>query len=73
MLNLHIYEHCPYCTKARYIFGVKKLDVNINYILNDDVEGPTKMIGQKMVPILEYESSKFMGESIDIIRFIDEK
>lgn len=70
-MKLHIYEHCPYCVKARMIFGFKHIPVTLNYILNDDVETPTKMIGQKMVPILEKEDGTYMPESMDIVHYID--
>lgn len=70
-MKLHIYEHCPYCVKARMIFGFKHIPVTLNYILNDDVETPTNMIGQKMVPILEKEDGTYMPESMDIVHYID--
>ena len=70
---LYIYEHCPYCVKARMIFGLKKQKIKIKTLLNDDEKTPHSMIGAKMVPILEYESGQFMPESLDIINFIDKK
>lgn len=71
-MNLFVYEHCPYCIKARMIFGAKDLPVNIVFLDNDDEKSPIEMIGKKMVPILEYEPGKFMPESMDIIQYIDE-
>ncbi len=68
---LHIYEHCPYCIKARMIFGLKDVPVTLNYIANDDVETPTRMIGQKMVPILELGEGNYMPESMDIVHYVD--
>ena len=70
---LYIYDHCPYCVKARMIFGFKNQKVKIKTLLNDDEKTPTDMIGVKMVPILEYEAGKFMPESMDIVDFIDKK
>ena len=52
-MKLYIYDHCPYCVKAHMIFGLKNLPVELVYLLNDDEETPIKMIGQKMVPILQ--------------------
>lgn len=70
--TLHIYEHCPYCVKARMVFGLKNVPVTLNFILNDDVETPTRMIGAKMVPILEKPDGSSMPESMDIVSYIDE-
>lgn len=72
MLKLYIYDHCPYCAKARMIFGLKDIPVEIITLLNDDEETPIKLIGQKMVPILQKEDGSFMPESMDIVRYIDE-
>ncbi len=55
------------------IFGLKKVPVRIIPLLNNDEKKPISMIGQKMVPILEYAPKKFMPESLDIIRHIDQQ
>lgn len=70
-MKLYVYDHCPYCVKARMIFGLKDIDFKLVTLPNDDESTPVKMIGQKMVPILENEGN-FMPESLDIIEFIDE-
>lgn len=67
---LYIYEHCPFCTKARMIFGLKDIPYERQILLNDDVEGPVRMVGRKVVPILE-EDGQFMAESMDIVAHID--
>ncbi|MDE0151594.1 MAG: glutaredoxin 2 [Bdellovibrionales bacterium] len=71
--RLFIYDHCPYCVKARMIFGLKNQTLENVTLLNDDEKTPVSMIGQKMVPILEKENGKFMPESLDIIKYIDSK
>lgn len=75
MMKLYIYDHCPYCVKARMIFGLKGAPLELAALLNDDEETPIKMIGVKMVPILEIPKPggkpKFLPESLDIIRYID--
>jgi len=71
--RLFIYDHCPYCVKARMIFGLKNQGLENIILLNDDEKTPVSMIGQKMVPILEKENGKFMPESLDIIKYIDSK
>lgn len=70
-MKLYVYDHCPFCVRARMIFGLKKVPVDLVTILNDDVETPTKLIGQKIVPILVKENGEAMPESLDIVRYID--
>ena len=70
-MKLYIYDHCPYCVKARMIFGLKNVPVELVTLLNDDEETPIRMIGQKMVPILEAEPGVYMPESMDIVHYID--
>ncbi len=72
MKKLYVYEHCPYCIKARMIFGLTNTPVEIDYILNDDVETPTSMIGAKLVPILQKDDGSYMGESMDIVALVDD-
>ncbi|WP_409307533.1 glutaredoxin 2 [Pectobacterium sp. B1J-3] len=70
-MKLYIYDHCPYCVKARMIFGLKNIPVELQILANDDEETPTRLIGQKMVPILQKEDGSHMPESMDIVHFID--
>lgn len=72
-MKLYVYDHCPYCVKARMIFGFKDLPYEMVTLLNDDVETPMGMIGQKMVPILQKEDGSFMPESMDIVHYVDQK
>lgn len=70
-MKLYIYDHCPYCVRARMIFGLKKKSVQIITLLNDDEDTPNKLIGQKLVPILIKDDGTPMPESLDIVRYID--
>lgn len=70
-MRLFVFDHCPFCVRALLAVGLKSLPVEIKYILEDDIETPTKMIGKQMVPILEYEAGKFMPESLDIVKYLD--
>lgn len=72
-MKLYIYDHCPFCIKARMVFGLKQVPVAVQMLLNDDVDTPTRMVGKKLVPILEKEDGTYMGESMDIVRYIDER
>jgi len=70
-MKLYIYDHCPFCVKARMIFGLKNLPVELIVMLNDDEATPKKLIGQKMAPILQKEDGSAMPESLDIVRWVD--
>ncbi|ANI83519.1 glutaredoxin 2 [Kosakonia oryzae] len=70
-MKLYIYDHCPFCVKARMIFGLKNLPVELNILLSDDEATPTKMIGQKMAPILQKDDSRYLPESMDIVHYVD--
>jgi len=79
--TLYVYEHCPFCCRAVLIMGWKKIRYDTVVFGYGDFEGPSKLIGKKMAPILGYleekgESKgqpKYMGESLDIVKFIDER
>lgn len=69
-MKLFVYDHCPFCVKARAIFGLKGIAFDLVILLNDDVATPTRMIGKKMAPILE-QDGQFIAESMDICARID--
>ena len=71
-MRLFSYDHCPYCVKARMIFGLKNIPMELKTLLNDDEETPISMIGQKMLPILQKNDGEFMAESLDIINYCDQ-
>ncbi|WP_079227364.1 glutaredoxin 2 [Pseudomonas putida] len=70
-MKLYIYEHCPFCTRARMIFGLKGLFVETSVIMEGDADTPIRLIGKKAVPILERPDGSHMGESLDIVRYVD--
>ena len=70
-MKLYIYDHCPYCLKARMIFGLKNIPVELHVLLNDDAERPTRIVGPYQVPILEKDVSRYMPESMDIVHYVD--
>lgn len=69
-MKLYVYDHCPYCVRARMPFGLKNIPFELVILSNDDEDTPVRMIGQKMLPILE-DTDGFMGESLDIVRKLD--
>ena len=71
-MKLYVYEHCPFCIRARMIFGLKKVPFELGVIMEGDVETPTRMVGKKVVPILEKEKGVFMPESMDIVHHVDQ-
>lgn len=70
-MKLFIYEHCPFCVRARMIFGLKAIPFELSVILEGDVETPTRMVGRKVVPILQKDDGGFMPESMDIVHYVD--
>ena len=72
-MKLYIYDHCPFCVKARMIFGLKNLPLELIVMLNDDEQTPKKLIGQKMAPILQKADGSAMPESMDIVRLVDKQ
>ena len=71
-MKLYTYDHCPYCVRARMIFGFKNIEFEHVILGNADEKTPIDMVGAKMLPILEKEDGSFMAESMDIIDYIDE-
>lgn len=71
-MKLFIYEHCPFCVRALMIFGLKNIDFDREIIMEADTETPSKMIGKKMVPILQKQDGSYMGESLDIVHYVDQ-
>lgn len=71
MMKLYIYDHCPFCVRARMIFGLRGLPLETENLMNDDEATPIGMIGAKQVPILQKEDGSYMGESLDIVRYVD--
>lgn len=71
-MKLFVYDHCPFCVKARMIFGLKRFPFELIILLNDDEATPISMIGKKMAPILE-DRGEYIAESMDIVARIDEK
>ena len=72
MMKLYIYEHCPFSTRVRMIFGMKGIPVEIAVVMEGDAETPTRLVGRKVVPILQKDDGTAMAESMDIIRYVDE-
>ena len=72
MMKLYVYDHCPYCVKARMIFGLKNIPFELDVLLNDDEATPVSMVGKKVVPILRKNNGSYMPESMDIVHYVDQ-
>ncbi|WP_416260926.1 glutaredoxin 2 [Gibbsiella quercinecans] len=70
-MKLFIYEHCPFCVRARMIFGLKDIAYEQAVIMEGDAETPIRMVGRKVVPILAKDDGSFMPESMDIVHYVD--
>lgn len=71
-MKLYIYDHCPFCVRARMIVGVRQMAVENIILLNDDEATPIGLIGAKQVPILQKPDGSHMGESLDIVHYLNE-
>lgn len=54
------------------IFGFKKIAVEQIFLMEDDKATPTKMIGRKMLPILQKDDGDYLPESLDIVHYVDQ-
>ena len=70
-MKLYIYDHCPFCVRARMAFGLTQTPVELIHLANDDEATPIGLIGAKQVPILQKADGSHMGESLDIVRHIN--
>ena len=72
-MELYTYDHCPYCVKARMVFGIKNVPFENVILQNDDEKTPVSMIGVKQVPILKTNNGRFLPESMDIVNYVDNR
>lgn len=72
-MKLYYYEHCPFCTRTRMAFGLHNIAVVSEILANDDEATPNKLIGKKMLPILVKDDGTAMGESLDIVKYVNDQ
>ena len=72
-MKLYVYDHCPFCVRARMAAGLLGSEVETLYLPNDDEATPISMTGVKVLPILQKPDGSFMGESLDIVRYFNEQ
>ena len=71
-MKLYIYDHCPFCVKARMGLALKKLPFELEILMEGDAETPTRMVGKKIAPILQKDDGSYMPESMDIVHYADQ-
>lgn len=72
LLKLYVYDHCPFCVRARMIFGLKKVPYDLVFLANHDETTPIDLVGSKQVPILQLTNGHAFPESMDIVKYVDE-
>ena len=70
-MKLYLYDHCPFCVRARMIFPLRRLQVEEIYLPYDDETTPTGFVGAKLLPVLEKPDGTYLGESLEVVRFVD--
>ena len=60
-MKLYIYDHCPFCVRARMIFGLRDVAVEEGGLANDEEATPIGMNGSKKGPSLQKEDGSVMG------------
>ncbi|MBE3639345.1 glutaredoxin 2 [Mangrovicoccus sp. HB182678] len=70
-MKLYQYDHCPFCVRADMVAGWRQVPHEKVYLLNDDEQAHFDLIGAKMVPILQYDDGRAIGESLDIVAALD--
>lgn len=69
---LYVYDHCPFCIRVRLALGIKGIPHALHFLANDDVDTPTKLVGNKITPIFEVPGKVSpRPESLDIIKLVD--
>lgn len=71
-MKLYLFETCPFCIRVRMMLGLKQIPCELEYLAGDDVETPMRLIGAKQAPILETDGHGVIGESLEIIRYLDQ-
>ncbi|KAF4315018.1 hypothetical protein BBO99_00009677 [Phytophthora kernoviae] len=70
--TLFVYDHCPFCSRARVILGLKGVPHELAFMANHDEVTPMELVGAKQAPIIQLPSGKSFTESMDIVKYVDE-
>lgn len=71
--RVFVYDHCPFCVRIRHCLGLKNVKYELIWLMNDDVDTPTALVGKKIVPIFQPDgaSGRSVFESMDIVNLVD--
>ncbi|KAL4087946.1 hypothetical protein PRIC1_012377 [Phytophthora ramorum] len=69
--QLYIYDHCPFCCRARVALGLKQVKYDVLFLANHDEATPIALVGSKQAPILVPVGEKPFPESWDIVSYVD--
>lgn len=74
-LKLHLYDHCPYCTRVELVLGWHGRSYERAVYGYADVQGPMALTGKKVLPVITWRDEEnmehTMGESLDIIEAVE--
>ncbi|KAG7376426.1 hypothetical protein PHYPSEUDO_013574 [Phytophthora pseudosyringae] len=70
--KLFVYDHCPFCVRARMVFGFKQVPHELVFLANHDEATPIGLVGSKQAPILQLADGRAFPESMDIVQYVDE-
>lgn len=71
-LKLYIYEHCPFCSRARMMAGLKNIPLDLCVVMEGDSETALRLTGKKGLPILQKDDGACLPESLDIVHDLDD-
>ncbi|RLN47326.1 hypothetical protein BBJ29_005568 [Phytophthora kernoviae] len=69
--QLYIYDHCPFCCRARVTLGLKKVKYDVLFLASHDEATPIGLVGSKQAPIFVPVGEKPFPESWDIVSYVD--
>ena len=72
-MKFYHYPHCPFCQRVRLVLKAKKIDYTDVPLSYADAKTPESLIGVKMLPIIDFEDGKVMGESLDLLKEIEKR
>jgi glutaredoxin 2 len=72
-VKLYMFEHCSLCFRVRMTAAFKRLHLQEAVVLDDDTETMVGLVGKRVIPILVKDDGKPMLESMDMVRYIENR
>ena len=72
-MKMYIYNHCPFCIRAKIVAQMTGLNYDTIVLANDDIQAHISRINAKQVPFLELDNGSYIKESLDICKYIVKK